>query len=76
MESSAPLILLLGGGGGSAHLILLWGGGWAPLAPPTLSPGLIFKYGISYRLLQNFNSFATLKNSHLIRVLVGLVPSI
>ena len=61
MESSAPPYFTFLGG--SAHLILLLGGGLGPPSPPpALSPVLIFKYGISYRLLQNFNSFTTLKN--------------
>ena len=64
MESSAPFFTF-------------WG-----LCPPyftfwgrALPPVLIFKYDISYRLLQNFNSLQHL-TSHLLRVLVGLVPSI
>ena len=54
------ILILLQHFGGSGRLILLFGGGLAPLAPPpALPPVLIFKYEISYRLLQNFNSFAT-----------------
>ena len=56
MESSAPLFLLFGGL--CPPYFTFWG--WAgPPSPPALPPVLFLKYGISYRLLQNFNSFAT-----------------
>ena len=74
MESSASLILLFGG---SVHLILLWGGGGGagPPYPPRLHRQCLFLnmgsvIGKILILVQH------LKTSHLLRVLVGLVPYI
>ena len=61
MESSARLFFTFWGA--LPALFYFLGAGWAPLATLALPPVLILKYGISYRLLQNFYYFATLNLS-------------